>query len=46
MAIRPYVEGLREACDHMTKEQLTSFIIEMGQDLAMEARLGILARLR
>lgn len=46
MAQRPYLEGMREACEQMTREQLISFILDLGQEVAMEGRSGFLAKLR
>lgn len=46
MAQRPYLDGMREACEQMTREQLISFILELGQEIAMEGRSSFLAKLR
>ncbi|NTV43027.1 MAG: hypothetical protein HGA63_06970 [Syntrophobacteraceae bacterium] len=45
MALRPYLDGLRQACEQMTREQLMSFILQMGQEVSMEGRAGFLEKL-
>lgn len=42
MALKPFMEGLKDLCDKMRKEELTSFILEMGQEVSLRGRSDFL----
>ena len=46
IALRPYLEAVKNICEPLSKEQLVALILNMAQDESSSGRLGFLDKIK